>query len=348
MKLHHLHLMIGLLTGLVSTGCGGREESGRANLPVNVKVQSLSSSNTAGNVAYEGTITASKTIDLSFQVAGTILEFPVSTGQLVSKGQLIAAVDETTYRSQYNAQQAQAQLAKENYQRVSEVFRKGSVAEIKMLEAKSQYEQAAAAAKAVFQNIRHARLYAPQAGYIGVKRMETGATAGPGVPIVQLLDIASVNISFTVPENEINAYKKGEPASVTVEALGGKMINGTVDEVGILSLQGNPSYVVKVKLSNTDRSLKPGMLAKVSFPKKNVKHTDAILLPADVVQVDEKGHNFVYIADPAGKKAIRKNVSTGQLINNSIAITEGLNGTENLIISGYHKLDDQSPIEIVK
>lgn len=335
------------------SGCNNEEKtkSGPDTLAVEVSDLSKVNSETAQQTVYDGTLQADKVIDLSFQVSGTIVSFPVKAGDYVNKGQLIAQVDETTYRNQYNAQLAQAKLAEENYRRIEEVYRKGSIAEIKMLEAKSNYEQATSATKATYQNIAHTRLYAPESGYIGQKMLEAGGLASPGQPVAQLLDTRSVQVLVAVPENEVNRFPAGTPATIKIDAIGNRLFEGVVSEVGVLAVNTSANYNVKVKISNPDRMLKPGMLSKVNFntTKTSAVKTDSagVVVPVQAVQVDEKGNQFVYLV-ASGNKAERRQVKTGQLYSNGIAITEGLKGNEQLITSGYQKLADQTPVTINK
>jgi membrane fusion protein (multidrug efflux system) len=336
------------------SGCSGSKEqkSGPDTLAVNVFNLSAEPMSTSDHIVYDGTLEADKTIDLSFQVSGTILSFPVLTGDYVKKGQLIGAVDETVYRNQYNAQLAQAKLAEENYTRINDVFKKGSVAEIKMLEAKSNYEQATSAARATYQNIAHTRLYAPVNGYIGEKKAEAGAVANPGETVLQLLDTRSVKVLVAVPESEINHYKAGTPATVEIDALGNRPLQGKVSEIGVLALNGSANYNIKISLANNDMKLRPGMLCKVVFNKtagtvnfpNDVKE---VIVPVQSVQVDEKGASFLYVMS-TDHKAVRKEVTTGQLYSNGIAIRSGLAGNEEVITSGYQKLADQTPVIVTK
>lgn len=343
-----------VFTALWITGCSSNTKLKSGPDTLVVKVFNLSADAQAINdrIVYDGTLEAEKTIDLSFQVSGTILSFPVKTGDFVKKGQLVGSVDETTYRNQYNAQLAQAKLANENYTRISEVFKKGSVAEIKMLEAKSNYDQATSAANATYQNIAHTHLYAPVSGYVGNKTAEAGAVANPGQPVLQLLDTRSVKVLVAVPESEINHYKAGTPATIKIDALGDQTLQGKVTEVGVIALNGSANYNLKIVLPNTSAQLRPGMLCKVSFDAADKKgntpaDTKEIIVPVQTVQVDDKGNNFLFIMN-AQNKAVRKDVITGQLYSNGIAIKSGLTGNEQVITSGYQKLADQTPVIVSK
>ncbi|OKS86027.1 efflux RND transporter periplasmic adaptor subunit [Mucilaginibacter polytrichastri] len=354
MKKINILLKSSSLLLLSIASCSGNKEQSKNPDTIRVEAIRLNTASTVENnqIVYNGTLQADKAVDLSFQVSGTINSFPVKTGDYVKKGQLVGTVDETTYRNQYNAQLAQAKLAEENYKRTLAVFEKGSVAEIKMLEAKANYEQASSSARATYQNIAHTRLYAPQSGFIGEKRTEAGAIAAPGQPVAQLLDTHSVDVLVAVPENEINRYKAGSPALVKIDASGSQPLEGRISEVGVLALNNSANYNVKVKLDNAGRELRPGMLCKVTFPVGTVgsaaqKGNNEIVVPLEAVQVDESGHNFVYVVT-SGNKAQRKQVQTGALYNNGMAISSGLTGNEQLITSGFQKLTDQSPVTLIK
>jgi len=342
------------LAALWISGCSTekKQENSPDTIAVNVFNLKAGAISLNDRTVYDGTLEADKTIDLSFQVSGTILSFPVLTGDYVKKGQLVGVIDETVYRNQYNAQLAQAKLAEENYIRINDVFKKGSIAEIKMLEAKSNYEQATSAARATYVNIAHTHLYAPVSGYIGEKKAEAGAVANPGQPVLQLLDTRSVKVLVAVPESEINHYKAGTPATVKIDALGDAPLQGKVSEVGVLALSGSANYNLKISLANNDMKLRPGMLCKVVFNKTtgNVASSNdvkEVIVPVQSVQVDEKGASFLYVMN-AAHKAERKNVTTGQLYSNGIAIQSGLVGNEQVITSGYQKLADQTPVIVNK
>ena len=349
-------LWIGILTSslFLAFGCKSKKDSNNdgnlAMAPIEVKTKSLGNNDSVKSISYSSTVGASKAIVLSFQVSGTVLRIPVEVGQYVKKGQLIAEVDEAVYRNQYQAQLAQANLAKENYQRVLTVFNKGSIAEIKMLDAKASYEQATAAAKAVYQNIPHCKLYAPQSGYIGAKKIEAGSTAGPGIPVVELLDINVVSIHVPIPESEINNYKKDDKAKAVFPALNNATFDGTVDKISVASATGNPLYTVDVNVNNSSMQLKPGMSCNVFFDRKNHISSTAtnqpIVVPDEAVQVDENGTYFVFVAD--NNHAKRKNVSIGKTYDNGIGINSGLESTDQLIVSGFHKITDGTSIKIIQ
>lgn len=333
---------------LLTISCGN-EEKPKVNKTIKVEVMNvgLNTNNSQSKVAYNGTIEADVAIKSSFQVSGNVVHVPVSIGDFVKKNQLIAQIDATIYSSQYEQQLAQVRLAKENYERINNVFQKGSIAEIRMLEARSQYEQAQAAAKMTYENVRHAKLYAPMDGYVSAKMMDVGDLAQPGQPVVEIVNINAVKAVFPIPDGEINSITKGDSANVNLPTLD-KSVIGIVDEVSIQSNQGSPVYTAYVKLNNPDKQIKPGMTCNVRLQDKvengkNVK--EVIVIPSESIAVTEDGKQYVYIVDNG--IAERKYIETGELYDSGIVVKKGLAKGDHLIISGYHKLTQSTPVEIV-
>lgn len=343
-------LAIPAITMLIS--CGNHKQEKIAVAPINVKVISVAGGGgTAQEISYNGTVKESKSITLAFQVSGNITQINADKGQEVKKGQLLAAVDETVYRDQYNAQLAQQKLAQDNYNRIAEVFKKGSIAEVKLVEAKSHLDQAVSVAKATYQNIAHTKLYAPTDGYIGEKMVEAGDLAAPGSPIFKLVKLQDVNILIPVPESEINTLRKGQSAVIKIGALANRNFKGLIDEVSVVSDGASHNYNVKVKVANSDGQLKPGMVANVFFEavsKKNTADSTSIRIPLIALQVDEQNKNFVYVVDKDGQKAVRRQVKRGELMNDVVVISEGLSSSDKVIVSGYQKITSGTLVKIVQ
>ncbi|UII26912.1 efflux RND transporter periplasmic adaptor subunit [Fulvivirga maritima] len=304
----------------------------------------------AHEISYSGAITANKNVNITFQVPGTIEQITVDMGDFINKNDLIARIEATTYQNQYEARKAQAELAKENYERINEVYKKGSIAEIKMIEARSNYKQAEAAATAAYQNVKHTKVFAPFSGYVGAKIMEAGDLASPGMPVIQLLDIDMVKAMVPLPDQEVNQYHSGDSARVTIDALGDQSFTGIISEVSVQSNRANPVYTAQINIQNPDHKIKPGMACKVNLFKGEDSSTanNALVIPISSVSVTDDNKNFVYIINTKDSTAQRKYVTTGELYDNGIAIKEGLQPGDQLVTSGYHKLTDKTPVKVIK
>lgn len=352
MRLPFYRIFTSLITVCFISACGSKE-SKTAPAPIPVRVLEAANNTQDSSqqaMSYSATVEPGKGIVLSFQVSGTITQVLADAGQAVKKGQLLATVDEAAYRDQYNAVRAQQKKASDSYERVSQVYQKGSIAEVKLVEARSGYEQATAMAAAAYQNVKHCRLYAPESGYVGRKMIEAGATAAAGMPAFEIVKINDVKVSVSIPESESGSIRKGDRARVFVPALG-KSYSGTADEVGIVATSSSHAYDVKISIPNKTGELKPGMTCQAWFDAKRpfqATEDAGIAIPTVAVSVDEKGTNFVYVVNPSDSTALRKNVKTGELLKDAIVITSGISRKDLVITSGYHKITNGTRVRIIK
>jgi RND family efflux transporter MFP subunit len=341
-----------LLMGVFIISCGEEETTKKVD-PIDVKIVTVGGDQKANNSAenFPGIIKPLKSTTLSFQVSGDIIKLNVNLGDFVKKGEVIASIDPSIYREQYLANKAKENLAKENYTRINNVYQKGSIAEIRMIEAKSNYEQAQSAANAAYKNLKHTTITAPFSGYVGNKLMEAGDVASPGMAIIELVDLSKVQSVISLSDGEINNYSTGNIANVYVPALK-KEFAGTLTEIAVQPGKQNPVYTAKITVENPNLILKPGMTCSnfieesdnVTAEKVN---SDFIKLPVDVVSVSNDGENFVYIVDEQNNTALQKIVKVGKLYNDGIAIENGLRKGDKVITSGYHKLTNKTPVNIL-
>ena len=88
------------------------------------------------------------------------------------------------------------------------------------------------------------------------------------------------------------------------------------------------------------------MVCKVAI--LNNTSTGQVVIPSNVIQINEKDQKFVYIADANTNKVIKKYVEVGSPYNNGIIITNGLQIDDQLIVEGYQKINENTTIQIVK
>lgn len=333
-----------LFAALLLTGCKGKDEKATLASPAPlVKVMAVSTGNVVGTQGYSGTIEETVGSSLSFSVAGTIKSIHVATGSRVSKGQLIATVDDATLRNSYDMAATTLRQATDAYNRMKQLHDAGSLPEIKWIEAQSQLEQAQSAERISKKNLADSRLYAPFSGVIAEKNAEVGQNALPGVPVVKLVQVAQVKVKIAVPENEISRFKNGQQLSVTVAALGGKSFQGRVTEIGVEANPMTRSYEVKALLANPSGELMPGMVCDVSTGHGNGQ-SDAIVLPAQLVQLDNSNRSFVWV-NRSGK-AHKVLVQTGALTDQGVVIASGLTAGDEVIVEGQQKVSEGMKIEV--
>ncbi len=323
--------------------CGKKESKQEVVEAVNVKemtVESNTSSAAEGNYGYSGTVEEESGSSLSFTAGGTVTHLRVKVGDRVSKGQLIATVDPTQVKNSYEMARSTKLQAEDAFRRMKQLHDKGSLPDIKWVEAQSQLQQAVSAEAIARKSLGDCNLYAPFSGVVSEKYVEVGQNAAPGMPIVKLVTTNVLNVKISVPESEMAGIHVRQRARIQVQALGDKQYEGFVVEKGVIADPISRSYSVKIRVEGTDNALLPGMVSQVSLG-----HTDAsssslastdIVIPASLVQIADDNSHFVWIDE--GGKAVRRSVTLGEYRSNGVVIASGLNSGDKLIVEGQQKV----------
>ena len=331
-----------LLSALIWISCSGKKDENQAIRAVPVKVVKVSESSYMNSRNYVGTVEAISSSSLSFEVMGNVSKVFVTEGENVQKGKLLATLDKATLQNSYNASLASLKEAQDAYNRMKSLYNNGSLPEMKWVEVQSKLQQAVSMEQISRKSLKDAGLYAPFSGVISRKSIEPGMNVMPGIEVLQLADISTVNIKIAVPEKEISHVNKGQQAEVRVGALGDKLFTGVVSEKGIVANPLAHTYEVKIKLNNTSHELMPGMVCKVGV---HSRETEAgIVLPNHTVQLQPDGKKFVWVVkDNAASQRI---VNTGDLTAEGVIITAGLQPGDEVIVAGNQKVSEGTKIVV--
>ena len=330
------------LSALIWISCSGKKDENQAIRAVPVKVVKVSESSYMNSRNYVGTVEAVSSSSLSFEVMGNVNKVFVTEGENVQKGKLLATLDKATLQNSYNASLASLKEAQDAYNRMKSLYDNGSLPEMKWVEVQSKLQQAVSMEQISRKSLKDAGLRAPFSGVISSKSIEPGMNVMPGIEVMQLADISTVNIKIAVPEKEISRVNKGQQAEVMVGALGDKLFTGVVSEKGIAANPLAHTYEVKIKLNNTSHELMPGMVCKVGV---HSHETEAgIVLPNHTVQLQPDGKKFVWVVK--GNAASQRMVNTGDLTAEGVIITAGLQPGDEVIVSGNQKVSEGTKIAI--
>lgn len=358
-----------LLVACLLAGCKKKEEQASKS-PIRVETEVARFGTGTSGMSYVGIVEESEATAVSFTSMGVIKRMLVAEGQVVSQGQLLAEIDaatptnsveiaqESTAQAQDMVKQAENTYAqaKDAYDRMKILHDNGSLPEIKWVEMETNLKQAelalstarsavvsAGATKKIAQKgVADTRLIAPVSGVVGKKQLSAGETALPSQPVLSILNINTVKVKVSIPENELKNIGTGTPSAIMVEAASSTFNGGRIEK-GVQADVATHTYDVRINVSNPDHKLLPGMVASVTFPTIHEKATAAIFVPISAVQRQPDGSNFVWVIDRQNR-AHRAVVSIGQTVGNRIAVTQGVSIGDRVVTSGNQKLSEGSQV----
>ncbi len=309
---------------------------------VSVKVQVAEESRTVSGKSYVGSLEVSREAVINAPHGGVIEKLYVREGQKVAEGQVIAVIASRTVLSSHEAAMAALRQAEDGYERASKVYESGSVADVKMVEIRTQLAQAKASAEAARNALDECTVRAPFAASVSSVFVNEGEHVGIARPLASLADVSDPEIRISVPENEVHMIAAGDIAEVYVPALD-RTLTAVVKNKAVVSDALSHSYGCTLSPKGGRSGLMPGMICRVYLEKDGVS---GIVIPADAVRMDDKG-KYVWTVGAAGK-VCKVRITTGGFSGKGVVVTGGLASGDRVIVSGASKVSSGMQVNIKK
>jgi RND family efflux transporter MFP subunit len=275
---------------------------------------------------------------ITAKVSGKIEKMLVAPGQTVKTGEQLLEIDVREIQAQLDQAVAVAKQADSDWQRVSSLFKQGTVARAEFDRAEMQARVAAAEVKKVETTLGFAKVTAPFDGVITRKIADVGDLASPVTPLLEMEDPSTLRLEADVPEALIDRISMGARMNVRIAALA-SALEGVVSELDPVADPYSRTFRVKLDLRPTP-GLRAGLFGRVAVP---VGETSTLRVPAGALVV--RGQmEMVFVA--AGNEAQLRLVKTGKRFGNEIELVSGVTAGEMVITNDASQLVDRQPVTI--
>ena len=350
--------------GPTATGPRGGGWRPDGDKPVPVKVITAVQEPLALYLKALGTVTPLKTVTVRSRVDGELVRVAFREGQYVKQGDLLAEIDPRPFRvllSQAEGQQQQnlAELAnvEGELQRFRDLQTKGYVsaqqlnnqeALVRQFQARRKSDQAAVDEARL--QLAYTRITAPISGRVGLRNVDAGnlVRSGDAAGIVTLTQMQPISVMFTIPETDlpaVRAARASEPA-LPVEAWGRdestRLATGRLLSMDNQIDTATGTLRLRAEFANEDESLFPNQFVNI---RMRVRNEPAVVIPNAAVQFGAQG-NFVYVVDGENKAKLR-NVKLGVTEGERVAVVDGVNAGDRVVLEGLDRLRDDSEVTIV-
>lgn len=287
---------------------------------------------------------------------GRVVTVFVEPGDWVSKGQTLAVIDRSVQTQQaassaasIDVARADAQLAQANLDRALKLVERGFVSKADVDRLTATRDAAAArvsVSRAQYNELlaRNARLniVAPEAGLVLERGVEPGQVVGAGATaLFTIAKAGEMELLARVGESDLAKLKEGSTASV-VPVGTEKVFTGQIWQLAPIIDPMTRQGTARIALSYAPE-LRPGGFASVQIKSGTVV---APVLPESAIQSTAKG-TYVYLVD-ANNKAVRREVTLGDVTENGLVIASGLEGNEQVVLRAGGFLSDGETVRPVK
>ena len=310
-----------------------------------IKLVTVKESTNRFPVSYPAVIEATQSSVLTFQVNGLLQELPVSEGQPVEKGELIAKLDQRDYQNNYNSAKAQYDNAESEYQRARRLAEENAISRSVLETRRSQRDITKAQFDTAKKALDDTELRAPFAGQIAQINVENFQNVNAQQAIVTLQSAGEVEAVIDVPARILAYVPQINPVdtTVTLDAAPNVQIPALFKEA---SGQADPTtQTYRARFSFTppgDLLILPGMTGKVDsvFVYTGEQYDLGVSVPTGSVLV-EGDDKFVWVLDEATMTVTKRLVVVSEdRFGEEVSILEGLQDGEIIAGAGASYLQD--------
>ncbi len=297
----------------------------RKDKPVEIMVEKVSERTIVQKVSAVGKIQAETEVKVSPETSGEVVYLGVEEGDSVKKGQLLIRIKPDIIETMLEQYRASVEAAKLDAEAVSERLKQ---AETELSRARelyknkyisqqefdtystnyqtlqsnyqssiARYQQSKASLKQIEKNAERTTILAPIDGVITARNVEIGETVlgtqqFQGTEMLRVSDLNVMNAIVEVDENDIILIKKGDTASIEVDALPDLILKGVVIEIGHSAIQStnftqdqSTNFNVKVRIINPDPRLRPGMSCNAEITTETKYNVIAVPLQSVTTRI---------------------------------------------------------------
>lgn len=310
---------------------------------LNVVVLDIQQSPLRDRINLPGTIEPWQRLELLAKVGGMIEEVPVTEGDRVEEGTVLARIEEADYRIRLQSAQATWTLANAEYKRVKTMHAKGIAPQAELENSNAQLQTAQAALDQAQLNLSRCTITAPMSGIIRRLDAKPGLLLAVADPVAEILQIDRVKAVVGIPESDVAAVRNLNEISLTIQALGDRNLTGKKHFISPAPESNAHVYRLELALANQDASILPGMFVRADIVKE--ERANALALPLYSV-ITRKGEQFIYLED---KGVVHKQlVELGIMEGWMVEVTNGLQEGDRVVVEGHRDIEDGQEVRVIR
>jgi RND family efflux transporter MFP subunit len=302
-----------------------KNETSKPDSPRYVKLAEVSNIPNFDEFTFPAVVSAVKTVDLSFEVSGRLIQTDLVTGNDIEKGKLLATIDRKPFERRMEESKTRLEQSERELNRIEKMFAQKLVAQSTLDSAKTSYELAMLDLKNAEQDLSYTQLYAPFDAKLSQRLVENNSFVAAGTPIARLQDVSKIYFNINVPERLLTAnLGRGiKQASATLATNRSQWYPVSYVEHSTQPDPVSQTYEVVFAMEPRDElPLTPGARAIVKVSLQGSMYPEGLVVPVKALVGDENNGFAVWIFDKATSRVNKQTVNVKH-IENELAIIEG-------------------------
>lgn len=324
-----------------TTGGRGRGREDRGPTPVEVATAELRTA--ARSVTVAGTVEPIRTVGINSQLPGALLRVNAEEGDRVGTGQVLASIDSRELQAQLESAEASLEVARRAAVRAKQLHDQQIITSAEYERDDAAYRAAQATRDQLRTRLGYATIRSPISGVVLEKSAEAGDIIGGQARLFTVADISTMVVRVPISELDVTGLDVGDQADVTLDALPGQALRGTIRRIFPAADSLTRLVPVEVAIRGAAaRDVRAGFLARVLFrldPREGV-----LMVPAGALVENARGA-AVYVV--SASRADLRQVQRGGTFQGNVEITDGLVPGDTVVVAGSATLRDGAAVRIV-
>lgn len=297
-------------------------------------------------IEVQGNIETKENIMISPEYSGVLTQLNVKAGQRVSKGQVLARIDDGGMSAQLAQAENKLALDKTTFDRQKNLWDQKIGSEIQYLQTQTAYQSQQKMVKQMQAQLAKTVVRAPFSGTIDEVIVERGQVVAPGQALFRIVNLGNMYVTANVPENYLSKLKLGASVEVYLNAIG-KTYKGKVRQVGTYINPNNRTLSIEIAVPNPDNLLRPNQVAVLKI--EDYINKNALLIPENIMTENAAKEKIVYVVSEGKEtKVAQRIIEIGYTSGAMVEVKSGLKPGETIVTEGAKTLTDGANVEIIK
>jgi membrane fusion protein (multidrug efflux system) len=310
--------------------------------PTPVETLEVRVTSAAQQISAIGSLQSNESVIIRSEIAGRVTKIDFAEGEAIQADKLLVQLDDTVLKAQRDQAQANLQLHEADFLRADSLYQDHAISQQERDTAFAIWTLDKASLKLADAQWRKTRILAPFNGTLGLRMISPGDYVDPGAPLVNLEDIRTLKVEFSIPEKYSATIAKGQNFVLQTDSYVGRDFKGEIYAINPLVNSASRSLTVRGRLDNNDGLLRPGQFANLQLTI--AASEDALFIPEQAV-IPQPQTNLVYkVVDGVAEMVP---VTLGQRDKGWVEIVSGLAAGDVVVTGGHQKIGPGSPVRSI-
>lgn len=297
--------------------------------------------NVSNVIEANGTVVANEFVELHPEVSGRITYLNVPEGKYITKGTVIARINDADLVAQLGKSEAALVLAEDNERRLRQLLDVHGVNQV-------DYDAAANLVSSTKADIEYTKavidktvVRAPFDGVVGLRQVSPGAFVSSSDIIATMQQVHNLKLDFTVPEDYSAYISTGSTVQVLLDAAT-DTVKHAAKIIAIEPQANTATRNLKARALLLDNTIaNPGAFVKVFIAQGGVK--ESIMVPTNCIIPSDVTKQLILVKNGDAQFT---DVTTGVRQQSNVEITSGVAAGDSVVVTGVLFARDKKPVKV--